>query len=59
MLKIPGMLMIGAAGRNVGNTELACALIRKYSAERPVTGIKVTTVTRRDGTCPRGGTGFF
>jgi molybdopterin-guanine dinucleotide biosynthesis protein A len=54
---VPGMLMIGAAGRNAGKTELACHFIRESSAKVPVTGIKVTTVERTDGNCPRGGQG--
>ncbi len=54
---IPGMLMIGAAGRNAGKTELACHFIRENSRSATVTGIKVTTVERSDGNCPRGGQG--
>ena len=57
MIHLPGMLMVGACGRNVGKTELACALIRQASGDRPVLGIKVTTVDERRGTCPRGGRG--
>lgn len=49
--------MIGAAGRNVGKTELACALIREFSQARPLVGVKVTTIHERGGTCPRGGEG--
>ncbi len=57
MLKLNNMLIIGAAGRNVGKTELACKLIDKYRQSNKVTGIKVTTVHKRDGKCPRGGEG--
>ena len=57
MIDLPGMLMIGAGGRNVGKTELACALIREFGRESPVIGVKVTTIRERDGTCPRGGEG--
>lgn len=57
MLKLDGMLMIGSAGANVGKTELACALIKKFSKSRDVVGIKVTTIKAKDGTCPRGGQG--
>lgn len=49
--------MIGSAGRNAGKTELACSLIKKFRASRDVVGIKVTTIKRKDGTCPRGGRG--
>jgi molybdenum cofactor guanylyltransferase len=51
------MLLIGAAGRNAGKTEFACNLIRRFSADGPIVAAKVTTVSTRDGTCPRGGKG--
>jgi len=57
MIKLDGMLMIGSAGANVGKTELACALIKKFSKNRDIIGIKVTTIKERDGQCPRGGEG--
>ena len=64
----PGLLMIGAAGRNAGKTELACRIIADTTqAERSgpgdgmpgpcVTGVKVTTVQESGGLCPRGGQG--
>ncbi len=58
MIKLDGMLMIGSAGANVGKTELACAILRKFS--RPgedIVGVKVTTINEKDGQCPRGGEG--
>ncbi len=57
MIRLDGMLMIGAVGSNVGKTELACALLKKFSCEREVTGIKVTTIKSKDGQCPKGGEG--
>ena len=57
MIKLDGMLMIGSAGANVGKTELACALIRKFSKSTDIIGIKVTTIKAKDGRCPRGGKG--
>ncbi|MHC4337255.1 MAG: molybdenum cofactor guanylyltransferase [Planctomycetota bacterium] len=57
MIKLDGMLLIGSAGRNVGKTELACALVRRYSKSGPIVGIKVTTIRAKDGQCPRGGRG--
>ena len=57
MMDVPQMILLGAAGRNVGKTAFACALIRRYAAERMVVGVKITTVQRCDGQCPRGGTG--
>ncbi|MDH4240276.1 MAG: molybdenum cofactor guanylyltransferase [Phycisphaerae bacterium] len=57
MIKLEGMLMIGSAGANVGKTELACALIKKFGKTTDITGIKVTTIRAKDGQCPRGGEG--
>ncbi len=65
MFRLDGMLMIGSAGANVGKTELACALIKKFSnglghpcrESRDIVGIKVTTIKAKDGQCPRGGRG--
>jgi molybdopterin-guanine dinucleotide biosynthesis protein A len=57
MMRLDGMLMIGSAGANVGKTELACSLIKKFVKIRPIIGIKVTTIEAKDGQCPRGGEG--
>jgi hypothetical protein len=58
MIKLDGMLMIGSAGANVGKTELACAILRKFSQSgEEIVGIKVTTINEKDGQCPRGGEG--
>jgi molybdopterin-guanine dinucleotide biosynthesis protein A len=57
MIKLDSMLMIGSAGANVGKTELACALIKKFGKTTDITGIKVTTIRAKDGECPRGGQG--
>lgn len=56
MMTLPSMLMIGAAGANAGKTSFACTLLRGFSDTR-ITGIKVTTVAEKNGTCPRGGKG--
>lgn len=57
MMEIPNMIILGAAGRNVGKTEFACELIRRYARTGTVVGIKVTTIKEKDGKCPRGGEG--
>ena len=65
MFKLDGMLMIGSAGSNVGKTELACTILRKFRLRRAqsnlkscdVIGIKVTTIRDKEGRCPRGGEG--
>jgi len=49
--------MIGSAAANVGKTELACAVIGKFSKITDITAVKVTTIKQRDGQCPRGGQG--
>jgi molybdopterin-guanine dinucleotide biosynthesis protein A len=51
------MLMIGSAESNVGKTELACILLKKFSKNHDIVGIKVTTIKDKDGKCPRGGEG--
>jgi len=57
MIKLDGMLMIGSAGANIGKTELACALIKKFNKNKDIIRIKVTTIKEREGQCPRGGQG--
>ncbi|UCE49201.1 MAG: hypothetical protein JSW47_03485 [Phycisphaerales bacterium] len=58
MTRLEGMLMIGSAGAKVGKTELACAILRKFSQSgEEIVGIKVTTINEKDGQCPRGGEG--
>ena len=57
MIQLGGMLMIGSAGSNIGKTELACALLGKFSKSHSIIGIKVTTIATKDGQCPRGGNG--
>ena len=57
MLKLDGMLMIGSAVSNIGKTDLACTLLKKFSKNYDITGIKVTTIKDKEGQCPRGGKG--
>ena len=55
MLHLPNWLLIGAAGRNAGKTELACALVDRH---KPVAAVKITVVRPENtGGCPRGGEG--
>lgn len=56
-VRIPQMLIIGSEGRNNGKTTLATALIQQWKSKFPVIGLKVTTIQKRDGKCPRGGEG--
>lgn len=57
MIKLTNMLMVGAMQRNVGKTEFACAIISKFSSQRDIVGIKVTTIEKANSGCPRGGDG--
>ena len=49
--------MVGAAGRGVGKTKLACSLIERFASRCQIIGIKVTTIEESRGGCPRGGDG--
>jgi len=44
----PEMLLIGAAHRHAGKTEFACRVIGRLAPQRPIIGIKVTSVDRDD-----------
>ncbi len=57
MTHYPKMVLIGASSRNSGKTSLACSLIKRASANFPVTGLKVTVIAEKNGECPRGGDG--
>lgn len=57
MIKLPNLLLIGAAERNVGKTTLACQLISKYNDTSIVIGLKITVIKERGNICPRGGKG--
>jgi len=57
MIRMPGMLLIGSSGRNSGKTHLACAVIKNNIKHTDIIGLKVTTIVRTEGKCPRGGEG--
>jgi molybdopterin-guanine dinucleotide biosynthesis protein A len=56
-VSLPGMLLIGSAGKNSGKTELACSIIRHFSSTADITGVKITPIRQTEGLCPRGGEG--
>ena len=56
-LRVPGMIIIGSAGRNSGKTDLACALISELKQSAPVIGLKVSTIYGDGRVCLRGNTG--
>jgi molybdopterin-guanine dinucleotide biosynthesis protein A len=51
------MLLIGAAHRDAGKTEFACAVVRRHAPRHRLVAVKVTCVHDRNGLCPRGGDG--
>jgi molybdopterin-guanine dinucleotide biosynthesis protein A len=53
-ISIPGMLMIGAAGRDAGKTYFACKMMRRFAGSRDIVGIKVTPIERVTERCPHG-----
>ena len=55
--RLPGWLVVGAAGRNAGKTEFACAIIRAFQQVHPIVGVKVTAISDGESTCPRGSEG--
>ena len=55
MLKEKRMILVGAAGRNLGKTHLIVQLIRKYKDQgRTVAAVKVVTIHESHSKCPRG-----
>lgn len=54
MIFMPGMLMIGAANRKAGKTQFACGLIKKFSSQHGIIGIKVTSIDGENKGCHRG-----
>lgn len=42
MIHLPKMLIIGSTARNLGKTELVCALIKKNCSENKIIGLKIT-----------------
>lgn len=57
MIFKPNFIIIGSTGRNTGKTEFACRLINSWSGSSEVFGLKVTTINKNEGKCPRGGEG--
>ncbi|MBE0637262.1 MAG: molybdenum cofactor guanylyltransferase [Bacteroidales bacterium] len=57
MIPKPSFIIIGSTGRNTGKTEFACRLIKTWSVQQEVYGLKVTTINKKEGKCPRGGEG--
>lgn len=54
---IPNMILIGSTSRNSGKTTLASLIINKCNLNRPVVGLKVTTIHDKNKKCIHGGEG--
>lgn len=54
MIKKPEFIVLGSTGRNTGKTEFATRLINRFSKQIKVYGLKVTSIDRDEGFCPRG-----
>jgi len=54
MIKRPDFIILGSTGRNTGKTEFACRLIQQYSKQHKIIGVKVTSINKDEGFCPRG-----
>lgn len=58
MIKKENYIVVGSTGRNTGKTEFACRLIKQYSNQHKIIGVKVVAIERNDDeSCPRGGKG--
>jgi molybdopterin-guanine dinucleotide biosynthesis protein A len=57
VIKKSNFIIIGSTGRNTGKTEFACRVIKRFSKEYFVVGVKVTAIDCNEGGCPRGGNG--
>jgi hypothetical protein len=51
------MILIGSTARNSGKTTLASLIINRYKLNRPVIGLKVTTIHDKNKRCIHGGEG--
>ncbi|NVO19223.1 MAG: hypothetical protein HXX13_05950 [Bacteroidetes bacterium] len=49
MVNYPNILLIGGNARNSGKTSLACEIIRKFSFDMPIIGLKVTRMKPDEG----------
>jgi len=50
-MKKAEMLLIGSAGQNCGKTLLACSIIKRFSPQYPMIGIKVSTIHEKSEKC--------
>ena len=57
MIDVPNMVLIGATGRNVGKTTLACGLIERLRSRFSVIGVKVTAADDDQGNARTGSKG--
>lgn len=51
---VPGLLLIGAGGRNSGKTAVACEVIRAWKPRAPIYALKIIGIDEGAGACHRG-----
>lgn len=44
MIEIPSMLMVGASSKAIGKTTFTCSLIKKFSSQHDIIGVKISTI---------------
>lgn len=44
MINIPNMLMVGACRKADGKTKFSCSLIKKFSSQKDIIGVKISTI---------------
>ncbi len=48
MIQLPQLLLIGGTGRNVGKTTLASMVVKQFSADYKIVGLKISNVKPGD-----------
>jgi len=46
VIDVPSVFMVGGSGRRVGKTAFSCAVIERFSSQRDVVGVKISTIDR-------------
>jgi len=56
-IEADNLILIGSSGRNSGKTTLAAKLIERLKEKFFIVALKITTIEKKGGLCPRGGEG--
>jgi len=57
LIEAGNLILIGSSGRNSGKTTLAVELISILKEKFFIVAVKITTIEKKGGLCPRGGEG--